>query len=99
MKVLLISPGRQPEEVSIRDDLQAVQAYLGGPVELLQFPLDYAAILYVPSADGANRYFKGRVINGDMLVVGTARNGFKSLTNEQMMRYIDMFRLGGDGEC
>ena len=98
MKALLVSPGCFPEEVSVRDDLQAVQAYLGGPVELMQFPLDQAAVLHVPGGEAANRYFKGRVLFGDFLVVGTKRGGFKSLTGEQMRRYKDLFRLGGDGE-
>lgn len=98
MNVLLVAPGRQPEEVSVRDDLQAVQAYLGGVVEMLQFPLDQAAILHVPGQEGTNRYFKGRVLFGDFLIVGTRRGGFKSLTSVQIARYKDQFRLGGDAE-
>lgn len=98
MKCLLIRPGQQPEEAVISDDLQSIQRFLGGPVEL-----DWATIL--SNANGPfhedaepNRVHKGKMIYGPFLVVGAARTRYKSLNAEQMERYKDMFRLDGDGE-
>ena len=104
MKVLLIKPGQEPENASIPDDLQAIQRFLGGPVEALQFPTDWAALLCNmngPFQEDAqpNRIYKGKIIYGPFLVAGSSRCRYKSLTAEQRERYCEMFKLGGAGTC
>lgn len=104
MNVLLIKPGEELEACSMPDDLQAIQRFFDAPVEATQFSLDWAAIL--SNANGPfhedarpNRVYKGKMIYGDFLVVGSARTRYKSLTPEQIVRYKDMFRLGGEPDA
>lgn len=104
MNILLVKPGEEPEVCSMPDDLQAIQRFLDGPVEAIQFPLDWAAILSNvngPFREAAlpNRIYKGKMLYGDFLVVGSARTRYKSLTPEQIVRYKDMFRLGGEPDA
>ena len=102
MRVLIVEPAREPYMKEIGSELEDLQREVGGYIEAL-YPFDDAAALICNEEgklDGLepNRALRGAygeiydVIAGTFLVAGLEGDGFRSLTEEQAARYMDMYR-------
>ncbi len=101
MKILVVEPGKAPC-INIAHGLKAMQQVVGGPIQAVYPFQDSAALvcheegklLKLP-LNRALRTEDGTVydiISGPFFVCGLAENIFSSLTEEQIQRYMSIFR-------
>ena len=94
IRVLKVEPGRPPEEVTMPNTLEALQAAVGGYIEALDLDSDACLIC---NEEGkltglpANRRVGGDVIAGTFLIVGTADGEFCSLSDDAAAYYTEHF--------
>lgn len=100
MKVLMVKPGKEPQEMEITNDLHLLQQLVGGYIEV--HPIDgVKGTVIICNEEGKlqglpfNRPLKmidprtGRdriydLVHGDFLVVGDGGEDFCSLTDDQL---------------
>ncbi len=103
MLVLIVEPGKTPEPKEISDSLQEMQAIVGGTIQAIYpFPEKVALVC---NDDGKvlrlpyNRCLRDErgiaydVICGTFFVCGISGDDFISLTQAQVGRYMDCFRM------
>ena len=101
MTVLLIQPESYPKEITMDTGLEALQAAVGGYIEVV-YPFDDPVGLVVNEEGKINGLPLNRalrdeggaiydVIAGDFLVVGLTEDSFVSLTPEQLEKYEQHF--------
>ena len=102
MRVLYIEPGKSPEVKEIPGDLASLQEEVGGYIEAVYPFEDPVAIIC--NEEGKliglppNRRFEYSghdwydIICGTFLIVGLSEDNFKSLTDEEVVKYTDMFK-------
>lgn len=94
IRVLKVEPGRPPEEVTIPNTLDALQAAVGGDIDLLDLDTDATLIC---NENGktlgltANRRIGGEVIAGPFLIVGAMDGEFCSLSDDAAAYYTEHF--------
>lgn len=102
MKILVVEPGKAPCIRGIAHGLKAMQQVVGGPIQAVYPFQDSAALvcheegklLKLP-LNRALRTEDGTVydiISGPFFVCGLAGDSFTSLTEEQVQRYMSLFR-------
>lgn len=102
MKILVVEPGKAPYVREIAHGLKAMQQVVGGPIQAVYPFQDSAALvcheegklLKLP-LNRALRTEDGTVydmISGPFFVCGLAGDSFASLTEEQVQRYMSIFR-------
>ena len=102
MKILVVEPGKAPYVREIAHGLNAMQQVVGGPIQAVYPFQDSAALvcheegklLKLP-LNRALRTEDGTVydmISGPFSVCGLAGDSFASLTEEQIQRYMSIFR-------
>jgi hypothetical protein len=103
MKVLVIEPGKQPEEMEVKNELETMQDIVGGYIEAI-YPFD-DPIALVCNEEGKieglppNRmlYSKdGRaydVIVGTFFVCGLGKEDFVSLSQDLIDKYKKYFAI------
>ncbi len=101
MNVLMVEPDQYPRPMEMGTSLEDLQAAVGGYIEVI-YPFDEPVglmmneegkLIGLPLNRGL-RDEKGDlydVVAGPFVVVGLTDDGFKSLTQEQMDRYADLF--------
>ena len=101
MNVLLVQPGSYPKAVNIDSGLEALQAAVGGSIEVV-YPFDDNVGL-IMNEEGKieglplNRALRDEqgelydIIAGDFLVVGLTEDDFGSLTPEQLEKFEKLF--------
>ena len=101
MKVLVVEPGKAPYAVEISTGLESLQKQVGGLIQVL-YPFDDSAAIICndegkliglpwnrPLYDEDGNIYD--IIVGTFLVVGLTRDDFGSLTEEQIIRYTELF--------
>ena len=103
IRVLIVEPNKQPYAAEIPSDLASLQHQIGGLIQALYPFEDSAAIIC--NDEGKllglpwNRILTDDegipydILVGTFLVVGLTEDGFGSLSEEQIRRYTDRFRL------
>lgn len=100
IRVLFVQPHEKPYVAEIPDTLQAKQQAVGGYIEFVYNPDDTALVgdeeAKIKCKDG-NRYLDGGgIIAGDFLVVGLTEEGCRSLTDEEIEKYMDKYEEAPD---
>ena len=102
IKVLIVEPGKDPYPKEIPNTLKSLQSQVGGLIQALYLSdaaiicNDEGKLLGLPwnrplfDEDG-NVY---DVIAGTFLIVGLTEDDFGSLTEEQIKKYTEIFRIG-----
>ena len=94
IKGLLVKPYELPEEIEIENTLEAKQHLVGGYIECV-YPTDDDSVVFICNEEGKmngmklNRDIGYDIIAGPFIILGDDyENGdFKSLTEEQIMKY------------
>ena len=102
MNVLMVEPGKAPYETQIGDDLQSMQALVGGHLEAV-YPFEQPAALVCCESgklDGLpfNRALRDAdgdvydIIVGNFFIVGLGESDFTDLPHELAERFAEQFR-------
>ena len=104
IKVLIVEPGKDPYPKEIPNTLESLQHHVGGLIQAL-YPFEDAAAIICndegkliglpwnrPLFDEDGHIYD--VIAGTFLVVGLTEDDFGSLTEEQIQKYTEYFRMG-----
>lgn len=90
IRVLKVEPGKAPEEVTMPNTLEALQAAVGGDIEAVGLDADaclvcneLGKVIGLP----ANRRVNGDIIAGTFLIVGSTDGDFCSLSDEDAAYY------------
>lgn len=92
LRVLMVEPHAAPYEMFITDQLDDLQETVGGLIEII----GNGTLLVcneearLNGMDG-NRRIDGDIIAGSFFVVGEDGENFRSLTDEEMQKYIQRF--------
>lgn len=90
IRVLKVEPGKAPEEVTMPNALEALQAAVGGDIEAVGLDSDaYLVCNELGKVIGlpANRRVNGDIIAGTFLIVGSTDVDFCSLSDEDAAYY------------
>ena len=94
LRVLMVEPHESPHELFITDQLDDLQATVGGLIEIIGNGDSTLLVCNEESKlngmDG-NRRLSGDVIAGPFFVVGEDGENFRSLTDEEMQKYMQRF--------
>lgn len=102
MNVLMVEPGKTPYETQIGDDLQSMQAAVGGHLEAV-YPFDQPVAL-VCNEDGKrdglpfNRALRDAdgdvydIIAGNFFIAGLGQSDFADLPHELAEQFAEQFR-------
>ena len=103
MKVLLITPGAVPQVREIEHSLKAMQELVDGHIEAV-YPFDDTValvcndegkLLGLPLNRAVRNPATGQVLDiiaGTFFICGLSSDNFDSLSDEQIQRYIQIFR-------
>lgn len=102
MNVLMVEPGKAPYEMQIGDDLQSMQALVGGYLEAV-YPFDQPVALVCRESgklDGLtlNRALRDAdgdiydIVAGNFFIVGLGQNDFTDLPHELAEQFAERFR-------
>ena len=102
MIVLMVEPGKAPYETQIGDDLQSMQALVGGYIQAV-YPFEQPVALVCTEygkRDGLpfNRALRDSdgdiydIIAGNFFIVGLGQNDFIDLPHELAERFAEQFR-------
>ena len=104
MQIIVIEPMKKPYVKEIKDDLESLQAVVGGLIQpLYPFPRDNVALvcndegkmLGMPLNRALRDFRTGEVLDiiaGTFFIVGVERNEFVSLTDAQMRKYSTLYQ-------
>ena len=94
LRILMVEPHKAPYEASVPHELTAMQQTVGGLIEVVR---NGDGTLLVCNEEGkllgmeGNRRIPGDVLAGPFFVVGDAGETFRSLTEEELVRYKNRF--------
>ena len=94
LRILMVEPHKAPYEASVPHELTAMQQTVGGLIEVVR---NGDGTLLVCNEEGkllgmeGNRRIPGDVLAGPFFVVGDAGETFRSLTEEELVRYRERF--------
>ena len=102
MNVLMVEPGKAPYETQIGDDLQSMQALVGGYLEAV-YPFEQPVALVCCESgklDGLpfNRALRDAdgdiydIVAGNFFIVGLGESDFTDLPHELAERFAEQFR-------
>ena len=102
MNVLMVEPGKAPYEMQIGDDLQSMQALVGGHLEAV-YPFEQPVVLVCCEAgklDGLplNRALRDAdgdiydIIAGNFFIAGLGKNDLTDLPHELAEQFAECFR-------
>ena len=94
LRVVMVEPHEAPYELNITDQLEDLQETVGGMIEVIGNGDGTLLVCNEESKlmgmDG-NRRLNGDVIAGPFFVVGTDGENFRSLTDVEVNRYLQMY--------
>lgn len=108
IRVLVIEPGKNPEERMIQNDLKTLQELVGGYIETVPMKFRYAnstetdRVELICNEEGKlmnlprNQYIRELnydVICGTFVLAGAGEEDFTSLTDDQIRRLKDRFNI------
>ena len=102
MNVLMVEPGKTPYETQIGDDLQSMQALVGGYIQAV-YPFEQPVVLVCCESgklDGLplNRALLDAdgdiydIVAGNFFIVGLGQSDFTDLPHELAERFAEQFR-------
>ena len=102
MNVLMVEPGKAPYETQIGDDLQSMQALVGGHLEAV-YPFEQPVVLVCCESgklDGLplNRALRDAdgdvydIVAGSFFIAGLGESDFTDLPHELAERFAEQFR-------
>ena len=102
MNVLMVEPGKAPYETQIGDDLQSMQALVGGYIQAV-YPFEQPVALVCRESgklDGLtlNRALRDAdgdiydIVAGNFFIVGLGESDFTDLPHELAERFAEQFR-------
>ena len=102
MNVLMVEPGKAPYETQIGDDLQSMQALVGGYIQAV-YPFEQPVALVCRESgklDGLplNRALRDSdgdiydIVAGNFFIVGLGQNDFTDLPHELAEQFAEQFR-------
>ena len=102
MNVLMVEPGKAPYETQIGDDLQSMQALVGGYIQAV-YPYEEPVVLICCESgklDGLplNRALRDSdgdiydIVAGNFFIVGLGQNDFTDLPHELAEQFAEQFR-------
>lgn len=94
LRCLLVEPNKLPKELEIGNTLEAKQYLVGGYIECV-YPSNDNSVVFICNEEGKinemrlNRDIGHDIISSPFLIVGDdyEKSGFKSLTDDQLLRY------------
>ena len=96
MRVLYVEPHRSPYETEIPHDLKGMQQAVGGLIEPVYLDDDVVIVgneeAKLEGLDGNRRLENGTIMAGPFFICGDAGEEFRSLTDEEVVKYMDQFR-------
>lgn len=104
IRVLIVEPGKAPYAAEIPSGLESLQQNVEGRIQVLYPFEDSAAVICNdegkllglpwnrPLFDEEGQIYD--ILVGTFLVVGLTEDDFCSLTDEQLQRYTEVFRMG-----
>ena len=100
IRVLFVEPHEEPHVAEIPDTLAAKQQAVGGYIEFIYNPDETALVgdeeAKIKCKEG-NRYLDGGgIIAGNFFVVGLTEDGCRSLTDEEVKKYMDKYKEAPD---
>ena len=96
MKALVVEAGKTPEERELSGSLASLQELVGGLIQVI-YPFDDAVALLcndegkLLGMEGNRRLDTGSIIAGPFFVIGDAGENFRSLTDEEVNRYLQKY--------
>ena len=102
MNVLMVEPGKAPNETQIGSDLQSMQALVGGYIQAV-YPFEQPVVLVCRESgklDGLplNRALRDAdgdvydIVAGKFFIVGLGQSDFTDLPHELAERFAEQFR-------
>ena len=99
MNVLVVEPGHLPYEKEVPDELECLQAIVGGRIEAIYPFEDHVALVCNADRDGERLEFNRTIterqyggIFGTFFICGLGAESFASLTPEQVKTYKKRFQ-------
>lgn len=95
MRVVYVEPNKTPRVMEMPHTLEAEQNAVGGLIELV-YNDDNTAIVCndegkLIGMEGNRRLGNGTIIAGPFFVVGLTEDDFRSLTDEEVVKYMNQF--------
>ena len=95
-RVVYVEPGKPAREMMLGTDLKDLQQAVGGYIELIYAHEDRTVIVGNDEAkligmEGNRRLETGSVIAGPFFVIGDGGEDFRSLTDEEVARYLQHY--------
>lgn len=95
MRVVYVEPNKAPRVMEMLHTLEAEQNAVGGLIELV-YNDDNTAIVCndegkLIGMEGNRRLGNGTIIAGPFFVVGLTEDDFRSLTDEEVVKYMNQF--------
>ena len=95
MRVVYVEPNKAPRVMEMPHTLEAEQKAVGGLIELVYNDDDTAIVCNdegkLIGMEGNRRLGNGTIIAGPFFVVGLTEDDFRSLTDEEVVKYMNQF--------
>ena len=95
MRVVYVEPNKTPRVMEMPHTLEAEQKAVGGLIELVYNDDDTAIVCNdegkLIGMEGNRRLGNGTIIAGPFFVVGLTEDDFRSLTDEEVVKYMNQF--------
>lgn len=95
MRVVYVEPNKAPRVMEMPHTLEAEQNAVGGLIELVYNDDDTAIVCNdegkLIGMEGNRRLGNGTIIAGPFFVVGLTEDDFRSLTDEEVVKYMNQF--------
>ena len=102
IKVLVVEPKKEPYIKEMKNTIGEVYGIVYAPIEMLKIEEDVFLIQSLGAKNikdaffPANRMFKGNILYSNFVIIGKNDDTFISLSNEQIKKYTNMFKLEKD---
>ena len=95
LRVVYVEPNKAPRVMEMPHTLEAEQKAVGGLIELVYNDDDTAIVCNdegkLIGMEGNRRLGNGTIIAGPFFVVGLTEDDFRSLTDEEVVKYMNQF--------
>ncbi len=95
LRVVYVEPNKEPRVMDMPHTLEAEQKAVGGLIELVYNDDDTAIVCNdegkLIGLKGNRKLGNGTIIAGPFFVVGLTEDDFRSLTDEEVVKYMNRF--------
>lgn len=95
LRVVYVEPNKEPRVMVMAHTLEAEQKAVGGLIELVYNDDDTAIVCNdegkLIGLEGNRKLGNGTIIAGPFFVVGLTEDDFRSLTDEEVVKYMNRF--------